>query len=76
MFLDETSFDLDTSKFYGYSPIGAPVYKLVPGNLMINFSLICAIRSTGILCHELVKNPLTELYKRIFKVSARFQSMR
>jgi len=55
LFLDETGFNLHTSRKYGYSPKNIPAYTLVPANRGRNISLLAIISSEKILHHKVLK---------------------
>lgn len=53
IFLDETGFNMHTTRKYGYSQVGNKAYVNVPAKRGINQSLLCAISKEGVIGYEL-----------------------
>ena len=54
LYLDETGFNLHTSRKFGYSPKNIPAFTLVPANRGRNISLLAIISSQKIIHQKIV----------------------
>ncbi|KAI0978187.1 hypothetical protein GJ496_011497 [Pomphorhynchus laevis] len=52
VFLDETGFNLHTSRSYGYSPVNTKAFISVPANRNIKRSVMCIIGINGLIAYE------------------------
>jgi transposase len=57
LFLDETGFNLHTSRHYGYSPKGIECVNVVPANRGRNVSLLALIGKNGMLHKKTITGP-------------------
>lgn len=53
IYIDETGFNIYTSKSYGYSLVNTKAYNTVPANRGRNVSLLCAVSIDGMIAYEL-----------------------
>ncbi|KAG0439089.1 hypothetical protein DMUE_2675 [Dictyocoela muelleri] len=66
--LDETGFNEQTRRYYGYSLLNSTYYIYMPANRGINRSLLCALNSKGIIGYELRKGAFnSELFMRFIE---------
>ncbi|KAF1744831.1 hypothetical protein MXB_3585 [Myxobolus squamalis] len=54
LYLDETAFNIHTSKRYGYSPVNTPAKIIVPTACRNNVSLLAIISTKGILHSKII----------------------
>lgn len=54
VFLDETGFNLHTSRNYGYSPLNQKAYRIVPSNRGRNTSVLAAISIRGLISYKII----------------------
>lgn len=69
VFLDETGFNLHSSKTYGYSLINTKAVMTVPTNRGQNISVLAAISTNQIICHKICQGAFNgDLLKEFINV--------
>ncbi|KAF7696539.1 hypothetical protein CDIK_1782 [Cucumispora dikerogammari] len=66
VFLDETGFNLHTSRSYSYSSKNTKFFSTVKANRGINQSLMCAINKNGVIGYKIISGAFDRSEFKVF----------